>query len=208
MEGCLALSNRVNSPASSYEPNYIYLQPLLQPDCAWSDHNDLTYLAVWVALLSKDAGSRGMAIDVLIAGIEDGRAKIKTEVLLKLAQASWVKLNRLADAGREISRVSPRHAWWFAELLQQFVVQHPPWGSDMQHVLGLMLELFSELGLELDSYSREQLLTVQTTGKSAKLLKALLACVAAPNSPKRQAAHEQALAACCERAERWSRGSM
>ena len=146
-------------------------------------------------------------MDVLIAAIEDGRVKLRTDVLVKLAQAEWFKLNRLADACREIARVSPRHAWWIAELLARFVVQKQPWESDMQHILTVLLELFTELGLELDAWSREQLQNASATGKSAKLLKSLLACKHSP-SARRVAAHEQALKACCERAERWSRGSL
>ena len=34
----------------------------------------MRYLALPVALVSKDSGSRGAALDALIAGIEDGRA--------------------------------------------------------------------------------------------------------------------------------------
>jgi hypothetical protein len=159
-----------------------------------------------VGLLSKDAGSRGMAIDVLIAAIEDGRAQLKVDVLVKLSQAKWVKLNRLATAAREVARVSPRHAWWIAELLQRFVAGLQTCPGELHHVLALMLELFAELELGLDDLARERLQAMQTTGKSAQLLKSLLACVASPIPARRAAAHEQALQSCYERAERWGKG--
>jgi hypothetical protein len=205
VEAIHSLRLRVNMPASAFEPNHLYLRPLLQCDRPW---NELAYLAVWVALLSKDPGSRGMAIDVIIAAIEDGRAQLQVDVLLKLAQGSWVKLKRLADAAREIARVSPRHAWWIAELLVGFVAALKSWSTDVQHLLALLLELFTELQLGLDDCSREQLQAIKATGKSAKLLNSLLSLTTSPSSPHRTASHEQALQSGCERAERWMLGEM
>lgn len=203
VDGIRHLRQRVNANASSLEPNQLYLQQLLAPDRSW---NELTWLAVWIALVSKDAGARGLALDVLIAGIEDGRAELKLDVPLKLAVAPWFKLNRLADAAREIARVSPRHAWWCAELLQRFAAYVPVWTSDIHHVLALLLELLTELQLGVDEQHRDRFAAHQATGKGAKLQKGLLQLKTTANSPQRRRAHELALTATLARAERWESG--
>jgi hypothetical protein len=203
-EGVRQLRERINSPASAFDPHYIYLQPLLRPDLPW---NEISYLALWLALVSKDAGSRGMAIDVLIAGIEDGRAELKCDVPLKLAGGEWFKLNRLAEAGREIARVSPRHAWWWAEFLQRFLFQLPAWPTEVHYLLALLLELLSELQLGVGDLWRENLQARQVSGKSAKLLKSILALQTTANSTARQQAHRVAIEATLSRAERWAAGT-
>lgn len=200
VDGIRHLRNRVNAPASSLEPNHLYLQPLLATDRPW---NELTWLALWIALVSKDAGARGLALDVLIAGIEDGRALLKLDVLLKLAAAEWFKLNRLADAAREVARVSPRHAWWCAELLQAFAAELTSWSSDIHHILALLLELLTQLQLSVSEQHRGRLAAQKSSGKSAKLHKALLDLQRSPSSAQRQRAHELGLEAALSRAERW-----
>ncbi|WP_254507506.1 DUF6493 family protein [Anatilimnocola floriformis] len=204
-EGVRQLRVRIDEPASTFEPNYVYLQPLLRPDVSWSE---LSWLAIWLALLSKDSSSRGMAIDVLITGIEDGRAQLQFDVLAKLATGEWFKLNRLADAGREVARVSPRHAWWWAELLQRFLAQLATWPTEAHHLLTLLLELLSELQLSLNAEFRSTFESRTVTGKSAKVLKSILALQAKPNSAARQQAHSLALETALSRAERWAAGSL
>ena len=200
-EGVRQLRVRIDEPASTFEPHYIYLQPLLRPDLPW---NEISWLALWIALVSKDAGSRGMAIDVLITGIEDGRAELKCDVPLKLASGEWFKLNRLAEAAREVARVSPRHAWWWAEFLQRFLFQLSTWPSEAHHLLSLLLELLSQLQLGVRELWREKFQARKPSGKSAKLLKEILALQTKPNSPARQQAQALALEATLSRAERWS----
>jgi hypothetical protein len=118
--------------------------------------------------------------------------------------AGWVKLNRLADAFREISRVSSLHAWWSADLLQAFVAASSEWPADMQHVLGLLLELLTDLQLSVASAARARLESAKASGKAAQAIKRLLALTATPASPKTREAIELALANRLCRAERWA----
>lgn len=199
------LSYRLDAPSSAFDPNHLYLRPWLEPD---RPLNELAWLALWIALVSKDAGSRGMALDVLITAIEDGRAILPSELLLRIAAGPWLKLNRVAEVARETARVSPRHAWWFAELLQRFVAHLPVWPTEMHHLLSVLLELLSELQLAIGDEWRTRIESQPASGKSAKLQKSLLVLQTAPHAAARQQAHELALEATLRRAERWAGGSV
>ena len=173
-EGARALTQRVNSPASMLEPNYPYLAPLPEPDRPWTE---LCHLVTWIGLVSKDADSRGSAIDAIIAAIEDGRAdwQAAADVLLRLLPGEWVKLNRVADAGREVSRVSPLHSWWVAEFLQSFIAGLDEAPRDLHDVLTLLLELLSGLQLGLPAPARERLAALEIPGRGGKAVEQLWA---------------------------------
>jgi hypothetical protein len=201
-DGARALSQRVNSPASAAEPNYAYLAPLLEPDRPWTE---LAYLAAWIALASKDADSRGSAMDAMIAAVEDGRAdwRAAADVLLRLLPGEWIKLNRVADACREISRVSPLHSWWVAEFLQSFVagLEEPP--RDLYQLLTLLVELLSGLQLAVGAPARERLATLQVPGRGAKAVEQLLAHAPTEISADAKKSLHQCTQSRIERAARW-----
>jgi hypothetical protein len=201
-EGARALTQRVNSPASAAEPNHAYLAPLLEPDRPWSE---LAYLAEWIALVSKDADSRGSAMDALIAAVEDGRAdwRAAADVLLRLLPGGWVKLNRVADACREISRVSPLHSWWVAEFLQSFVAGLEQAPRDLYHPLTLLVELLSGFQLAVNAPARERLATLSIPGRGAKAIEQLVGHAPAKISAEAKKALDQCTQSRIERAARW-----
>lgn len=200
--GVSALSNRVNAPASTLEPNYVILEALLEVDRPWTE---LAYLTLWIALVSKDPDSRGAGLDALVGGIEDGRADAArmVDVLARLMQGDWVKLNRVAAALRETARVSPLHAWFAAEVLQGFVAQTREWPTELHHLLELLLELLADLQRPLSTAAREPLAAASLTGKAGKMVRALLALDFAEQSPKATAALHQACSARLVRGRRW-----
>ena len=202
-DGIRLLLGRVNAPSSAFEPNYVFLQPLLEPDRLWSE---MAYLMAWIALVSKDADSRGAAIDAFVTAIDDGRAdtRLAAAVLARLMPSGWVKLNRMADAFREISRVSPLHAWWTAEMLQAFLASAAEWPADMHHIPALLLELLSDLQLAVNTAARAKLESTKATGKAAQAIKRFLALKATPASPKTQEALALALDNRLRRAEQWA----
>jgi hypothetical protein len=202
-DGIRMLLGRVNAPASAFEPNYAFLQPLLEPDRPWTE---MAYLTAWIALVSKDADSRGAALDAIIAAIDDGRLdpQLAARMLARLMPSGWVKLNRLADAWREISRVSPLHAWQAADVLQAFLATSSEWPADMHHVLSLLLELLTDLELGLSETARAKLANTKATGKAARAIRRLLDLANMPASSKQQAALQQALNHRLARAERWA----
>jgi hypothetical protein len=201
--GAKVLSQRVNAPASSLEPNYVYLFPLLQPDRPWSE---LAYLNCWIALVSKDADSRSTAIDAMIVAIDDGRAdgELAADVLIRLLPGGWVKLNRVAQTLQEISRVSPLHSWWTADLLQEIVAGISEFPNDMRHILALLVELLTDLGQNLLEPTRVQLMSLKLRGKAAKLQDQLAKLNFSALSVSSTAAFGRALENRIARVNRWS----
>jgi hypothetical protein len=201
--GAKVLCQRVNAPASSLEPNYNYLLPLLEPDRPWSE---LAYLVCWIALVSKDASSRGMGVDCMIQAISDGRAASEpaAAVFIRLLSGGWVKLNRVAETLQEIARVSPYHAWWSAAVVQECMVGVAEFPSDAHHLLTFLVEQLTELELPLAPRTRERLASAKRSGKSAKLAAQLLKLECKGPSAKVVAALELALEARIARAQRWS----
>jgi hypothetical protein len=201
--GAKVLCQRVNAPASSLEPNYVFLLPLLEPDRPWSE---LVYLVCWIALVSKDASSRGMGVDCMIQAIDDGRAASEqaADVFIRLLSGGWVKLNRVAETLQEIARVSPYHAWWSAALVQECIVGVAEFPSDTHHLLTFLVEQLTELELPLAPRTKERLISTKFSGKSAKLVGQLLKLEFKGPSAKVVAALERALDARLARAQRWS----
>jgi hypothetical protein len=122
--GVLSLANWVNAAPSAFEPNHVFLEPLLEPDRPWTETG---YLALAVALVSKDSDARGAALDVLIAGIEDGRAAPAqlADVFVRLMPGGCVKLNRVQQALAEVARVSPLNASSVSQILEAFIIGVP-----------------------------------------------------------------------------------
>ena len=164
------------------------------------------YLALAVVLVSKDSDSRGAALDALIAGIEDGRAAPArlAEVLVRLLPGGWMKLNRVQQALAEVARVSPLHAGSVAQLLEAFFLGVPTLPPDTQHLLGLLLELLTDLQTGPSEPLRRRLQDVRCSGKSAKLARSLLALTAEQPSPKFAQACRQVCETRLARAERWA----
>jgi len=201
-EGARALTQRVNSPASMLEPNYVYLAPLLEPDRPWTE---LAYLVAWIALVSKDADSRGSAMDAIIAAVEDGRAdwRAAADVLLGLLPGGWIKLNRVGDVGREVSRVSPLHSWWVAEFLQCFIGGLREAPRDLHHLLSLLVELLSGLHLSVAEPARERLAMLKIPGRGGKAVEQLLAQAPTELSADAKRALHQCAESRISRAARW-----
>jgi hypothetical protein len=69
-EGAMAIVTRLDDPPSTLSPTAQYLEPLFDGDTRFSE---MAQLALAVALLAKDAGKHGLAIDTRIMLAEDGR---------------------------------------------------------------------------------------------------------------------------------------
>ena len=115
-------------------------------------------------------------------------------------------MNRLADSLREIARLSPLHAWTVARLATDVVAGFEELPRDAHHVLTLLLELLTELGLGLDETACTPLEALKGSSKTAKAAKALLALEGVGNASKMQQAAVQVLEARVSRAERWAGG--
>jgi hypothetical protein len=136
--------------------------------------------------------------------IADGRgdARLMGQVLSRLSGNGWLKLNRLTAVLREVSRVSPLHAWTIAEMLQDLVFAYAEFPADAHHVLQHLRELLVHLGLATRPDLRMKLESSKGSGKTAKLAKQLAALEENANE-ERHAALLQLLDARIQRAERW-----
>ena len=201
--GLHCLMDRCEMPASSFEPNHAYLEPLFEPDRPWTE---MARLAAWIGLLSTDADSRGTAVDALVEAVGDGRAHPApmADVLVGIAAGDWLKLNRVADMLRETARLSPLHCWFAADVLQPLVASYQKLPRDAHHVLALLLELLTDLGLRLSRAAKDRLASIKGSSKTAKLARSLVALPSGAHSPKLQLAQLQLLEARLTRAERWS----
>jgi hypothetical protein len=193
---------RMDKPASATEPNYAYLTPLLEPDRPWGE---MGTLAVWMGLVGKDADARTAALDVLIESISDGRAHPDQmgEVLSKLQQGGWLKLNRAADALGEVARLSPLHGWFAATALLAYLRHVEDFPRDFHFILSLLNELMVESGMALDPAARSRLEAIRGSNKTAKSAAALLKLDPQPHSPKLYQAGLLVLEARIARCTRW-----
>jgi uncharacterized protein DUF6493 len=198
-----ALMQRIDMPSSTLSPHHTHFESLFDPDQPWPE---MAYLMVCIGLLTIDTDSRTAATDALIEGIADGRAHPTpmADVICKILEGGWVKLNRLTESLQEVARVSPLHAWTAASVLYRVAATFEPKPRNAHHVLELLLQLLTDLGLELEEPARNPLTLVKGSSKTAKAAKALLALKGVKNSARMQQAAVQALEARVERAERWS----
>jgi len=200
--GARAIVSRLNNPASSLSPTSPYLEPLFDTDTPFSE---MAQLCLAVALLSKDAGTRGMAVDAFIALIQDGRSNGSElgAIYARLsAMPQMVRLNRLADALTEVARVSDLHRHAAIALIEQLLAAStPPLRDDLHYVLSPLAEWLSGGGRALSSQARFLLQSVTGAGKTAKLAAVVLAQTDS-SSPAPQV-YAQALRGRIDRARRW-----
>jgi hypothetical protein len=187
--------------------NRVYLEPLLDPD---THPGRMARLLLLLGLAAKEPGERGLATDVLIAAITDGRVTGASlgEILAEVLALGPAKGARLAKTLADAARTSPLHGETVRTALEMVLAGAP----ELRPAdLGALLELLQELcvlgGTAVATPAAREFLQAQGgSGKTAKLAKALLALSEAPQAVayRRQAA-SLALAGRVERAERWAR---
>ncbi len=205
-DGCLAvacskLRGRLDDAGLVFEAVPGWMAPLQAVDQGWSE---MARTALWLGLLSRNDQSRGTSIDALIEGIADGRADTAAlvDTLLHIASGGWIKLNRLADSLREVTRTSILAERIVAEIMDRLIASWKELPRDGHQVLALQVELLSNLQQGLSPAARESLSTVKGTGKAAKLAKQLSALESHPQSPALREAAVQAVEGRLARAER------
>ena len=191
-DGCLAvacskLRGRLDDAGLVFEAVPGWMAPLQAVDQGWSE---MARTALWLGLLSRNDQSRGTSIDALIEGIADGRADTAAlvDTLLHIASGGWIKLNRLADSLREVTRTSILAERVVAEVMDRLIASWTELPRDGHHVLALQMELLNNLQQGLSPAARESLSTVKGTGKAAKLAKQLSGVSLIPRRRLREAA--------------------
>lgn len=179
------------------------IELLLDPD------ERLTGAAYWLlalALSRTQAEVRGLAVDILIAAFEDGRADPERlgRLLRSFVTVEELVPQRWVTPLGEVAGVSPLHAEGVRATLETAL-------ASREHAVSLrrlsaVLELFKELSVALDepvedAECRAFLESIPGSGANAKRAKTLLAIAGAGCS--RHAIAGQGLESRVERARRW-----
>jgi len=177
------------------------LSPLFRIDRGWSE---LGRVVLWLAMLCDDEQGKGTAVDALIEGIADGRADAEQlgETLLTVGTGEWIKLNRLVDPLREVTRTSLLAERVVAQILDRLIASWDALPRDGHHVLSLQVELLTHLEGELSKEARTVLSDITGRGKAAKLAKQLCELKASAASQNMRAAAMEAAEGRLARAER------
>lgn len=188
--------------AAIYRP---LLEPLLDPDVPLRNMGRLLLVGT---LSSNQPELQGLAVDALIAAIEDGRIDgiLLGESIHRLLTDGPLKPTRVARALTDAARVSPLHARVVAHAIQHAVAGLSSTPKDLHVLLELLRELLVETGDGLSVAGVGDLLRgFKGSGKTAKIAPDLLGLTVDPASPSRPAAAARALAGRIARSERWAR---
>jgi hypothetical protein len=204
-QGALSLASRLNNPASTLSPTAQYFEPLFDQD---TPLGPMAQLALCLGMLSKDASARGMAIDALIAVITDGRCtgdELGSTLAAMKEASTIVRLNRIAEALSEISRVGPLQQYVSAKTVEAFLAalhtRHAEPPGDLHHLLTPLREWLTALGCGPSHQAQEYLQQLKVGGKTKALIQTIMSMPPRQYAPK--PAILQALQSRIERAARW-----
>jgi hypothetical protein len=200
--GARALTMALEKPSSTWRPSTPFVEALLEPDTPFSE---MAQLLLAVALVSRDAGASGLAVDVLIQACGDGRC-VGPElggVLGRLLAEDVVAANRLAKTLDTAARASPLHMHVCSQVVQTALAPLSSFPRDLHHLLGSLLEWLTALDQPLGGGARAALEKVSGGGKTKTLATTLLQRRGAAGKAGRQALVAEALRGRMERARRW-----
>ena len=184
--------------------NRIYLEFLIDPDLPLKP---MALLLLTLGLAAKQADEYGLATDALIAAIDDGRidGPLLGESMRPL---SALRSDQTVALGEDVARsradLAPArsdHPSAIQHALAEGLAEPP---RDLLNLLELLRELLIEIGEAVSPASLGTWLSGwKASGKTAKLVKDLLALTESKEDTQRRAASLRALARRVERAERW-----
>lgn len=160
----------VNNDVQSFPD---FLRPLLPSSAPFSE---MAQLLLSVSLLARSADLRGLARDVLIAVLGDGRGTGPElgRVLGRLVPSGLVRCQRLAESLAAASLVSRSHRLACRNLVETLLGSPAGIPADAHYLLTLLVDWVAELSGPLDPALRAALERQTGTNKTAKLAKALL----------------------------------
>jgi hypothetical protein len=166
---------RLDSTATSWEflaagPS---LSALLKSERGWSP---IAIYALWLALFSRDSDARAVAVDALVEGLLGGQAHPDSlaGILIEIAGYPWAKLNRLADALRQVAHTSSWGSLAISQVLDRLIASWQPPPRDAHQILEIQLELLLQLNGALSDSARAPLKALAGGSKTAKLARQLL----------------------------------
>ncbi len=173
------------SEAVSYRPS---IEALLDPD---TPLRPMALLLLVGTLSSNRAELQGLAVDALVAAVDDGRldARLLGETIRQLLADGLAKPARLAKALADAARVSPLHARVVASALQRLRTGHSPPPLGIHTLLELLKELLVETSQRVDEPEvRAALGSLPSSGKTGRLVRDILALEATDANSNRVAA--------------------
>jgi hypothetical protein len=198
----LSAGARIRTP--QYNPSALFrqmtslLEPLFDPDVPFTE---LARIVVASALSKEEPEVTGLAVDILIEMIRDGRCSGRElgEVMHRMAGTGLFRPNRLAKHFDTVSRVSLLHTHVCAQIVQTACASTTQDRKDLHHLLGPLVEWLTATGEEVNPEFR-RVLTEITSGKARALAGKLLALKMCGD---RHAILLDALAGRLERVKRW-----
>jgi hypothetical protein len=172
MKGASMLARKIDDESIILSPWFGFLQSLFQKNRPWGEAG---HLLLCLGLVGRDADVKGLAVDALIEGI-DGRVfdpRAFVEVMTRLCEGQWVKLNRLADGLLQVAQVSALHARVVSEALQAWLPLVDFKDRRALHVLEVLAETQAITRQPLSEPAQAALRGVYSSGKIAKLAKEL-----------------------------------
>jgi hypothetical protein len=201
----------MENPPTEARRNRPFLEALFDPDVPLKE---IAVLLLASALSAKHPDESILATDALIAAIDDGRLDGKKlgDALALLLPSGLIKPSRWAKSLGSAARVSPLHVRVIAAAIERSLrgeSEYPP-GSLTWANLQALLELLKELSIEAGDpvsrpETREYLSRLKASGKTARLVKELLALEKRTPNTHQLSAALHALARRIERAECWCR---
>ncbi len=185
--------------------NRCYLEPLLDADVPLGP---MAQLLLALGLAAKESGEQGLAVEALIAAVQDGRVSGATlgSMMAVLWPTGLIKTARWSKALADVSRVSPLHVQVILDALEmalQGEAEKLP--RDAHTVLELYKELAIETGTSVKTEATRGLLKqIKGKGKAGKAATQLLACEEKAPHERIATVMQIALDQSIARAERWT----
>jgi hypothetical protein len=173
MKGASKLAERIDENSSNWTPGFGFLHSLFQKNRPWGE---VGHLLLCMGLIGKDADVKGLAVDALIEGIE-GRLfdpPLFADVMARLGEGKWGKLNRLGEGLMQVVQVSTLHAGAVCEAMEAWLPRLDFEERSAVHVLQVLLEAQALTGRPLAPLAAAALREVSGSGKAARLAKNLL----------------------------------
>ncbi|MBS0204846.1 MAG: hypothetical protein JSS49_18215 [Planctomycetes bacterium] len=183
--------------------NRVYLQCLLPANTPVSP---LARLVLVVGLAAKDSEESGIAVDVAITAIADGRLNGLDlgEMLRNVLLTGNFKVARWAKALKEIAGPTVLHAHTVSTALARVFTGDTACGTrDLALLLELLHELTLQTGLGIPAATRDWLERYVGTGKGAKAVKSILAASPVTKPEQLRELHLAALQARVDRVRNW-----
>jgi hypothetical protein len=156
--------------------NKSLLEPLLDPG---TPLKPMACLLLGMGLAAKEPGESGLATDVCIRAISEGRLVPDNlgDTLREILPSGLIKAGRWAKTLSAVAQTSPLHATVVQQSIQRALQGDPaPMPRDFAQLLDLLRELSLDLGQSIvDTGCRDFLAKVKPTGKAGKAARALLA---------------------------------